>query len=287
MTDLIKWKNHHIEDVEINLLLEALKQRYGYDFTGYARASLKRRLSGLIDVFSVQHLSQIIPLLLYDPQVAQQVINSISVPTSDFFRDPQVWSYLRSAVLPQLASFPRINIWQAGCGYGQEAYSLAILLHETGLLKRSRIFSSDINPLFLETARLGCWPQRHQAQWSDNYRQAGGSGVFDDFFSLTPNNLAICAELKQAIEFFPHNLVADEVFKEMQLVICRNVLLYFGSTLQQHVVNLLTRSLERGGYLLLGRGENIIDLQEKHPQLELLDASLQLYRKRIGTYPNV
>ena len=287
MTDLIKWKNHHIEDVEVNLLLEALKERYGYDFTGYARASLKRRLSGLIDDFSVAHLSQIIPILLYDPQAAQQVINSISVPTSDFFRDPNVWSYLRSTVLPQLASFPRINIWQAGSGYGQEAYSLAILLHETGLLKRSRIFSSDINPLFLDKARLGCWSMRHKQQWSDNYTQAGGISAFDDFFSLTNNTLAINDELKQSIEFVTHNLVTDEVFKEMQWVVCRNVLLYFGGALQEQVVNLLTRSLERGGYLLLGRGENIIDLQEKHPQLELLDSSLQLYRKRIGYYPNV
>jgi len=284
MSELIKWKNHHIEDVEVNLLMEALKQRYGYDFTGYARASLKRRLLGLLDDFSVEHLSQIIPPLLHDQQAAQQIINNISVPTSGFFRDPDVWSYLRSTVLPQLASFPRINIWQAGSGYGQEAYSLAILLHEAGLLKRSRIFCSDINPLFLDKARLGCWPARHRQDWSDNYTQAGGSGEFDDFFRVTNNALAIDDEFKQSIEFVTHNLVVDEVFKEMQLVTCRNVLLYFGEALQEQVINLLTRSLERGGYLLLGRGETIVDLQEKHPQLELLDASVQLYRKRIGSY---
>jgi chemotaxis protein methyltransferase CheR len=282
MAALIKWKNHHIEDVEVNLLLNALNERYGYDFSGYARASLKRRLLGLMHYFDVGHLSQLIPIALYDEEVAQTVINSISVPTSEFFRDPGVWHYLRTTILPQLASFPRINIWQAGCGYGQEAYSLAILLHETGLLKRSRIFSSDINPLFLDNAQRGCWPVRYKQQWDDNYAHAGGSGDFADFFIEKNNDIAIRDELKQPIEFIQHNLVVDDVFKEMQLVICRNVLLYFGNTLQEHVVDLLARSLERGGYLLLGRGENIVDLPEKHPQLELLDSSLQLYRKLIG-----
>ena len=282
MTVLIKWRNHRIEDVEVNLLLDALKERYGYDFTGYARASLKRRLLGLTHDFSVGNLSQLIPIVLYDEAAAQTVINRISVPTSEFFRDPGVWLYLRNVIFPQLASFPRINIWQAGCGYGQEAYSLAILLHETGLLKKSRIFSSDINPLFLDQARLGCWPARYHQSWSVNYKRAGGSNVFNDFFIERNNDIAIRAEFKQPIEFIAHNLVVDDVFKEMQLVVCRNVLLYFGCVLQEQVVNLLTRSLERGGYLLLGCSENILDLPEKHPQLELLNGSLQLYRKRIG-----
>lgn len=287
MTALIKWKNHRIEDVEVDLLLNALKERYGYDFSGYARASLKRRLLELSRYFDVEHLSQLIPVLLYDEAVAQTAINSISVPTSEFFRDPNVWHYLRTNVFPQLASFPRINIWQAGCGHGQEAYSLAIALHETGLLKRSRIFSTDINPAFLDDARAGCWSLQHQQYWSDNYRLAGGCGIFADFFIETGKNMSIRDEFKQPIEFIQHNLVVDDVFKEMQLVVCRNVLLYFGNDLQERVIVLLTRSLERGGYLLLGRGENIIDLREKHPKLELLDASLQLYRKRIGGRPNV
>jgi chemotaxis protein methyltransferase CheR len=282
MADFIKWKNHHIEDVEINLLLNALKDRYGYDFTGYARASLKRRLTGLMHEFTVEHLSQLIPIVLYDETAAQKIIGGISVSTSDFFRDPAVWAFLRNTVLPQLASFPRINIWQAGCGHGQEAYSLLIVLHETGLLKRSRIYSSDINPLFLDQARTGCWPLRNQKQWSDNYKLAGGSAGFAAYFIAKNDQLVLSDDLKSQIEFVQHNLVVDDVFKEVQLVLCRNVLLYFGNELQDHVVMLLTRSLERGGYLLLGYGENIVQLSEKHPQLELLDSSIQLYRKRIG-----
>ncbi|MEI7997101.1 MAG: CheR family methyltransferase, partial [Methylococcaceae bacterium] len=220
MTAFIKWKIPAIEDVEVNLLLNALIDRYGYDFTGYARASLKRRLSGIKHEFDIQYLSQLIPIVLYDKTVAQAVINSISVPTSEFFRDPPVWRHLRASMLPQLASFPRINVWQAGCGYGQEAYSLAILLHEAGLLKRSRIFSSDINPAFLDEARTGCWPVRYKQQWVDNYAQAGGCGDFADFFVEADNAMTIRDEFKLPIEFIQHNLVSEDVFKEVQWVVC-------------------------------------------------------------------
>ena len=280
---LLKWKNHHIEEVEVNLLLSALHERYGYDFNGYARASLKRRLLALTHHFKVTQLSQLIPLILYDENIAQTVIHQISVPTSEFFRDPWVWQYLRTTIFPKLSSFPRINIWQAGCGHGQEAYSLAILLYEMGLLNRSHIFSSDINSSFIEQAQTGCWALRHKQQWQDNYVLTGGhNNQFTEFFFSTRTTLCIRDQFKQNIEFVLHNLVNDDVFKEVQLVMCRNVLLYFGNTLQERVVNLFTRSLERGGYLLLGCGENIVDLPEKQPQLELLDSSLQLYRKRIG-----
>lgn len=279
MTVLIKWKNYRIEDVEVNLLLHALSERYGYDFTGYARASLKRRLLDLMSYFDLTHLSQLIPIMLYDEAVAQTVINSISVPTSEFFRDPFVWQHLRNVVLPQLASFPRINIWQAGSGYGQETYSLSILLHEAGLANRSQIFCTDINPEFLDEAKRGAWHLRHLNVWKNSYEKSGGQGEFTDYFTQQKNMLCIRSEYKRHIEFIQHNLVVDDVFKEVQLVICRNVLLYFGNDLQNRVVNLFTRSLERGGFLLLGSGENILEIKTQHPQLTLLDNSLQLYRK--------
>ncbi len=287
MTALIKWKNHHIQDVEVNLLLHALNERYGYDFTGYARASLKRRLLDLMSYFELEHLTQLIPIMLYDEAVAQTVINSISVPTSEFFRDPFVWAYLRKNIIPLLASFPRINIWQAGCGFGQEAYSLSILLHEAGLAKRSHIFCTDINPEFLHEAKKGCWAMRNLNPWQNYYEKSGGTGEFADFFIEQKNSIAIRANYKQNVEFVQHNLVNDDVFKEVQFVVCRNVLLYFGEELQNHVVSLFTRSLERGGYLLLGSGENILNLNEHHPRLELLDYSLQIYRKTMGITSHV
>lgn len=279
---LLKWKNHRVEDVEVNLMLGALKERYGYDFSGYARASLKRRLKDLTKYFDVNHLSELLPELLYNEAVAQTVINSISVSASEFFRDPQVWKAVKESIFPQLDSFPRINIWQAGCGRGEETYTLAILLHEAGLLKKSRIFASDINPTFLQDAKSGCWHRRNLEPWCANYRDAGGKQDFGSYFTVLGDEIFIREEFKQSIEFFHHNLVEDEVFKEVQLVVCRNVLIYFGEALQEHVLHLLARSLERGGYLMLGNAENILELNEKHPGLEVLDDNLHLYRKRIA-----
>ncbi len=284
---LVKWKNHNTMDVEVSLMLSALKERYGYDFGGYARASLKRRLQELTRYFDVAHLSELIPEMLYDEAVAQTVINSISVPTSEFFRDAQVWKMIRHRVIPELDSFPWINIWQVGCGRGEETYTLAILLHEAGLLRKSRIFTSDINPAFLNDAREGCWPRHRLAGWRDSYRQAGGMNAFDYYFEDRQDEIAIRPDLKHSIEFVQHNLVEDDVFKEVQFVVCRNVLIYFGDALQDRVLRLCTRSLERGGYLLLGRSERILELQEKHPEMEELDGDLQLFRKMIGSEPHV
>jgi len=278
---LVKWKNHNIEDVEVSLLLSALKQRYGYDFTGYAQASLKRRLLELTHYFGVEHLSKLLPEILYDEAVAQTVINNISVPTSEFFRDALVWKEVRTTVFPRLNSFPWINIWQVGCGRGEEVYTLVILLHEAGLLKKTRIFSSDINPAFLKEAQNGRWSLRRLDGWRDSYLRSGGSADFDSYFEIKGDEVAIREDLKQSIEFVQHNLVEDEVFKEAQFVVCRNVLIYFGEVLQERVVDLLTRSLERGGYLLLGRSEYIFDAHEKHPELVEINDKLPLYRKVI------
>lgn len=279
---LLKWKNHRIEEVEVNLMLSALKERYGYDFGGYARASLKRRLSELARYFEVKRLSELLAVMLYDEAVAQTVINSITVPTSEFFRDPEVWRKVRETILPQLDSFPWINIWQVGCGHGEETYTLAILLHEAGLLKKSRIFTSDINPAFLREARNGCWSRRRLESWRTSYLNAGGNGNFDSYFEDKGDEIAIREELKHSIEFIQHNLVQDDVFKEVQFVVCRNVLIYFGEALQERVLKLLSRSLERGGFLLLGRSENILDLDDRHHELEALHDDFQLYRKVIG-----
>lgn len=278
---LVKWKNHHIEDVEVNLLLAALKQRYGYDFSGYARASLKRRLSDLSRYFEVKHLSELLPAMLYDETVAQAVINNISVPTSEFFRDAQVWQDVRNIVLPQLDSFPWINIWQVGCGRGEETYTLAILLHECGLAKKTRIFTSDINPDFLRDAQKGNWSRRRLQGWRENYLNAGGKEDFDRYFLERGDEIHIRPDLQHSIEFIQHNLVEDDVFKEVQFVVCRNVLIYFGEELQEKVLNLLTRSLERGGYLLLGHAEKIFDWQQLHADLEEVIGSSSLYRKAI------
>lgn len=254
---MIEWRNHHIEDVEVDLLLQALRQRYGYDFTGYARASLKRRLKELQSYFDVKQLSALIPPLLHDERVAQTLVNNISVPVSEFFRDPPVWRYWRDEILPRLDSFPHINLWQPGCGRGQETYTLLILLYEAGLLKKTRLVATDINAAVLDEARQGRWSAREFATWEASYRAAGGTAEFADYFRPVDGDVVITERLRGAVEFNRHNLVVDEVFMEAQCIVCRNVLIYFGSALQSRVVNLFARSLQRGGYLLLGRAESL------------------------------
>ena len=276
---VIKWRNHHLEDIEIALLLKAMKDRYGYDFSNYAHASLKRRLKQLRDYFDVPHLSHLIPSLLYDEQVAQVVINNISVPVSEFFRDPPVWRYLRDEILPRVNSFPRINIWQAGCGRGQETYTLLILLHECGLLNKTRLVATDINASAMDEARAGRWSARELDQWRTSYLAAGGQAHFDDYFRQEGDELVIVEHLRQKVEFNQHNLVTDEVFMEVQFIVCRNVLIYFNDTLQERVLELFGRSLQRGGYLLLGHAESILHSSLADRSFQKINPDLNVLRR--------
>lgn len=276
---VIKWRNHHLEDIEIALLLEAMKARYGYDFSNYAHASLKRRLKQLRDYFDVPHLSHLIPSLLYDERVAQVIINNISVLASDFFRDPPVWRYLRDEIVPRLATFPRINIWQAGCGRGQETYSLLILLHECGLLDKTRLVATDINVGAMDEARAGRWSARDLDRWRTSYLAAGGQGHFDDYFQREGDTVMMVEHLRQKVEFNQHNLVTDEVFMEAQFIVCRNVLIYFDDTLQERVLELFGRSLQRGGYLLLGRAENVLQSSLAGRCFQKIDAGCNVLRR--------
>lgn len=275
---LMHMPDHRIKDIEIELLLYALKARWGYDFTGYARASLKRRLEQLVSYFAVDSLTRILHDVVYDERVAQTVINTISVPTSEFFRDPDVWRYVREQLLPRLASFPLLNIWQVGCGRGQETYTLTILLHETGLLRKTRLIATDINNDFLNEAREGRWSRRDMDNWRQNYQQAGGSACFDDYFQQQGTEIAIRDPFKSTIEFIPHNLVSDDAFLETQFIVCRNVLIYFGAALQDRVMAVFVRSLQRGGYLLLGCAET---LPEHRHNLVIFQENLRLYQKPI------
>ncbi len=272
-----------VEAIEADLLLLLLRERYGYDFSGYGRASLIRRLRQLVDTFQVGSLVELLPTLLHDEQVAQTAINTLSVPVSGFFRDPPVWKYLREQVMPELDSFPRINVWQVGCGYGQESYSLAILLHECGLAYKARMITTDINADLLRVAHRGRWPADQFAQWRANYLAAGGSACFDDYFDIHGNDsnetMAIRAESLQAMEFVEHNLVTDDAFLETQLLICRNVLIYFGAELQARALDLFERSLQRGGFLVLGSAESILDRDSTWAPLQ---AELRIFRRTMA-----
>ncbi|MFZ2407716.1 MAG: CheR family methyltransferase [Methylobacter sp.] len=252
-----------IQDIEISLFLEALFQRHDYDFRNYAKASLKRRVLALAAEQRMT-VSELIPRLLREEDCLMEVLAQLSVPVSEMFRDPPVFKALRETVLPLLKTYPRINVWQAGCATGEEVYSLAIMLDEEGLLERSQIYATDINDLALHKAEDGIFPMRTLAEYEKNYKNAGGKARFSDYYVANAEFFRIHKRLRKKIVFAHHNLVSDGVFCEVQLILCRNVLIYFNDELQKRVFDLFHKSLVRGGFLCLGTRESLRTIEEQH-----------------------
>ncbi|HET6430771.1 CheR family methyltransferase [Dyella sp.] len=267
-----------LEQIELSLFVQALRERYGYDFAQYAPASLTRRVRQLVRDHHCGTVTSLTGRLLHEPAFLPLVLQGLSVPVSEMFRDPPVFRALRDRVLPLLASYPRINIWQAGCAYGQEVYSLAILLEEAGLYDRCQIYATDFNEQALEQAREGIYPATEAQQWSRNYQAAGGAHSLSDYSSARYQFLKLDARLRRNISFANHNLVADEVFCEAHLVLCRNVLIYFTNALQNRTLALFRDSLVRGGFLCLGMRENL-DFAPVASDFTALDPALRLYRR--------
>ncbi len=245
------------QDIEIKLFLEALHLRHGYDFRQYAPASLKRRVVALSTLLETRSISELTERLIHDEALLPKVIEKLSVPVSEMFREPRTFALLREAVLPQLASFPHVNIWQAGCAHGEEVYSLAILLAEAGVSARAQIYATDISDAALARAQEGIYPSREMALYRDNYKAAGGLRSLDDYCTERYNYVKMHDELRSRITFANHNLVSDGVFGEMHLILCRNVLIYFSDPLQDRVLQLFRDSLARGGWLCIGAKETL------------------------------
>lgn len=270
-----------LERIELNLFVQALRERYGYDFAQYAPASLTRRVRQLVHDHEAGTISALVARVLHEPAFLPKVLQGLSVPVSDMFRDPPVFRALREQVLPLLASYPHINIWQAGCAHGQEVYSLAILLEEAGLYDRCQIYATDFNEQALTLAREGIYPVRDAQQWSRNYQASGGTHSLADYYSARYQFIKLDQQLRRNVTFANHNLVADESFCEAHLVLCRNVLIYFSNALQNRTLSLFRDSLVRGGFLCLGMRE-CLDFAPAVADFTPLDASLRLYR-RLGS----
>ncbi|MBB5360739.1 chemotaxis protein methyltransferase CheR [Rhodanobacter sp. ANJX3] len=269
-----------LERIEVDLFVSALKRRYGFDFSQYAPASLTRRVRQLMHVHHCDSISALTARLLHKADFVTQVIEGLSVPVSEMFRDPLMFRALREQVLPLLASYPRINVWQAGCAYGQEVYSLAILLEEAGLYERSHIFATDFNPAALKRAHEGIYPAKDAQLWSRNYIEAGGSQSLSSYYSARYDFIRLHERLRKNITFTNHNLVTDKVFCEAHLVLCRNVLIYFSNPLQDRTLALFRDSLVRGGYLCLGLRESL-DFAPAAADFTAVDASQRLYRRKL------
>lgn len=274
-------KLEDVERIELHLFLEAMYQRYGYDFRHYAQASVRRRVRHLAAKNGYARVSEMLSRLLHDDVFAQAAIYDFSVTVTEMFRDPQFYSLLRKNVVPYLKTYPFIKVWHAGCATGEEVYSLAILLQEEGLYERATIFATDFNEAILEKAREGIYGLKDIRQYTSNYQQAGGTRSFADYYHAQYELAIMEQSLKRNITFASHNLVTDGVFGEMHLIFCRNVLIYFDKTLQNRVLSLFSDSLNRGGYLCLGSKETL-EFSSVAGHFKVVDAAARIYQKRSG-----
>lgn len=259
-----------IKDDELEVLLADVSRLYGYDFTQYSKASLKRRINRICLIDKFTSFAELRYRLLNFPEYLQRFIEEITVNVTEMFRDPSFFKALREKVLPQLGTYPFIRIWLAGCSTGEEAYSIAILLKEANLYKRSLIYATDINPGVLEKAAKGIFPIAHMKQYSENYILSGGTEEFSSYYMANYDMVKFNADLSEKMIFSTHNLVSDSSFNEFQLIICRNVLIYFDKELQNHVFKLFYDSLDNLGFLALGAKETIrfSNLESKYKQLD-------------------
>ncbi|HTP10074.1 MAG TPA: protein-glutamate O-methyltransferase CheR [Anaerolineae bacterium] len=269
-----------IEEIETNLFLEAIFQRYGYDFRHYARASVKRRVQRLLEISGCTQISEMIPRLLHDEDFSQTAIQGFSIAVTEMFRDPDFYRAFRQQVVPYLKTYPYIRVWHAGCAMGEEVYSLAIVLQEEGLYERSTIFATDFNDAVLDKAREGIYTLKDMRQYSLNYLSAGGTRSFADYYHAKYELAIMDPSLKRRITFASHNLATDGVFSELQVIFCRNVLIYFDKDLQKRVLGLFAASLAPGGFLCLGSKESL-QYSDMIDQFKTIDERASIYQKRI------
>ena len=246
-----------IEQIELELLLEAIYRRYGYDFRQYSQASVRRRIQHHLTRTRIGSMTELIAKILYDEALFQSLFFDMSVTVTEMFRDPWFYLVLREKVIPFLKTFPFINVWQAGCSTGEEVYSLAILLKEEGLYKRAHIYATDFNDTVLEKAKTRIYPLERIKGYTINYQKAGGKNSLADYYRAQYQSVIIDASLQKNITFANHNLATDSVFGEMHLILCRNVLIYFDRPLQDRVLSIFRDSLLYNGFLCLGSKETI------------------------------
>jgi chemotaxis protein methyltransferase CheR len=267
-----------VEDIEIALLLEGVYRRYGFDFREYAPASLRRRVWRRADAEGVKTLSALQDRLLHDPACMERLLLDLSINVTAMFRDPTFYAAFRERVVPQLRTYPFTRIWVAGCSTGEEVYSLAIVLAEEGVYDRTRIYATDINESVLEQARAGVFPLDKMKEYTQNYLKAGGTRAFSEYYLAAYDGAQFQRSLVENVVFAQHNLVSDRSFNEFNVIVCRNVMIYFDRTLQNRVHGLFYESLAHLGVLALGHKE-AIHFSPFEDRYEELDPLEKLYRK--------
>lgn len=264
--------------MELDALMETVWRRYGYDFRQYARPSLKRRVANIIRGEGLKTISELQDAVLHDAVSMEKLLCGVTVNVTSMFRDPTFFLTFRRKVIPYLATYPFICIWIAGCSTGEEFYSIAIILEEEGLYDRCRIYATDLNEAALHKAKEGIFDTTKMKEYTANYQKAGGERCFSDYYTAAYNSAVFNPSLTKNIVFARHNLVTDASFNEFQVILCRNVIIYFNNTLRDRVHNLLYDSLVRFGFLGLGSNETIKFTQHEK-DYEEIEKGEQLYRK--------
>jgi chemotaxis protein methyltransferase CheR len=267
-----------VVDIEIGLLVQAVYLRYGHDFRDYAQASLKRRVLQAQQRMGVASVSALQERVLHDARQFAELLQYLTVPVSEMFRDPAYFLALRRHVVPVLRTYPSLKVWVAGCSTGEEPYSLAILLLEEGLLERTILYATDINHASLEKARKGIFALDNMQAFTRNYQRAGGLRSFSDYYTAAYGGAVFDKSLRERITFADHSLATDAVFSETHLVSCRNVLIYFNRALQDRALGLFHESLVHRGYLGLGSRETI-DFSGYAARFEPVSRPERIYRR--------
>lgn len=257
-------------ETEIYLLLEAFHKKYGYDFRQYSEAHIKRRIMNRLALSGMKSVLEMLEKVLYDRNFAAMLLQDLSITVTEMFRDADFYKAVREKVIPILKTYSFIKIWHAGCATGQEAYSMAIILREEGLYERTTIYATDFNQYALDQAKEGIFTNEQIKEYTANYQRSGGKEAFSDYYTSNYDMGIMDPSLKKNIVWANHNLVTDSVFAEVQMVVCRNVLIYFNSDLQNKVQTLFFNSLVNGGILCLGTKESLRfgDLADEYIELD-------------------
>lgn len=267
-----------LEKIEIDLLLEGIYRHYGFDFRNYAFSSIRRRIWHRLKAEKIESVTALLDRVLHEPKMMEKLYLDFSINVTEMFRDPSFFKAIRYNVLSQLSELPNIRIWHAGCSTGEEAYSMAILLHEMNLYHKVKIYATDMNNRVIQQAKLGQFPLKKMKEYTSNYVNSDGENDFSEYYTVKGETAIFHKDLSKNIIFAQHNLVTDGSFNEFHMIICRNVLIYFDRELQARVHELFINSLSSKGFLALGNREGL-SFSKKDKYYHVFDEDEKIFRR--------
>ena len=270
--------NFHVGESELERVVSVLNHSHGIDFSGYSKASLTRRIQRIADKDGNGNFNALLQRVAHDPQYFSRFLKDVTVNVTEMFRDADFFAAVRTKVLPELQKRNQLNVWHAACSTGEEVYSMAILLHEAKLLKRSALLGTDLNPEVLQQATRGEYSMNGFSGYAESYRNSGGQASLSDYHTTISGKARFHDFIRESMHFSKHDLVKDSAIGQFDLIMCRNALIYFQKPLQSRVLRLFKESLSVGGFLCLGANETLL-FAEDRAAFEVVDAKEKIYRK--------